>query len=151
MKPTAPTRGADYKITVSYPIAPGVSQGKPLPHPYFEISAPGQAGAPILEWQVYPEEQGRLCYMLVDKRPQREKDGKNDCIRAIYHHAGLEAVLPTKYSEGILLLPEDKDPRLDTLITSSVVGLLWTIRSEGRRLQSKSSKRSFFGLRKKSR
>lgn len=78
-----------------------------------------------------PVKHGGLRYTLVEI-PNREYPfggTEEPVIKAIYHHVGLGIDLPTDYSEGVLLLPEKQDAGEEARIVSSLLGLLWQVRS----------------------
>ncbi|KAF4122296.1 hypothetical protein GMORB2_7288 [Geosmithia morbida] len=127
-----------YSVQVTCPV-PGRQRGRvTIQYPYFTLTrsdaGPASVAAP-LQWQAYPIEKGALCYLLVDTRLHAaagQETPADEAVRAIYHHAGMEDELPTRYSEGVLLLPRGQGGALDTLVTSSLLGLLRYDRSFAR-------------------
>ncbi|KAG7404666.1 hypothetical protein Forpe1208_v015345 [Fusarium oxysporum f. sp. rapae] len=97
-------------------------------YPYMSITGDhGASKALRCDWQVHPAEKGPLRYDLVDMEQQGDDDG---AILATYHHHGFESELPTSYSHGILLLPNDSTPLFEITVVSSLMALLATIRKQ---------------------
>lgn len=102
-------------------LVPRGSKETTQPSPSYLISGNRRDEKANLEWHINPARHGGTRYTLVD-----QADGE---VRAIYHHAGLESSLPGHYSEGVVLLPRERDPERDAVAVASLLGLLWDIRS----------------------
>lgn len=115
-------------VSTTYPLPSLKTNVGALHFPYFRFSLPRDAA--IYEWQIHPLDHGTLRYTLIDLSadPTEVQDAN---IRAIYHHIGYHGSLFLPQSEGVLLLPElneETDRLLESVIVSSLVGLLWRIR-----------------------
>ncbi|WKT50769.1 hypothetical protein QSH57_015739 [Fusarium oxysporum f. sp. vasinfectum] len=111
-----------------YPLPEKETKKRIIRYPYMSMSGNhGPSKALRCDWQVHPAEKGPLRYELVDLDRQGEGDGS---ILAIYHHHGFESELPTSYSHGALLLPNDSTPLFDITVVSSLMALLATIRKQ---------------------
>lgn len=128
-----------YSVTTTHPLPERRTKKETFSYPYFAITSPDEKHA--LEWQVYPNTLGKQGYVLVDTTIESDEPP----ILAIYHHAGgIEPEMPTRYTEGMLLLPEKSMRFDDTVIVASLFGLLWKIRATGSG-RSRKSKLTRFG------
>ncbi|OAQ66311.1 hypothetical protein VFPPC_14322 [Pochonia chlamydosporia 170] len=121
-------------VTTTYPLPSLETNVGALHFPYFRFSLPNESA--IYEWQIHPLDYGTLRYTLLqlnDDKPGEETSpvSRDSNIKAIYHHIGYHGSLFVPQSEGVLLVPEnftEEDVRLESVIVSSLVGLLWRIR-----------------------
>lgn len=121
-------------ITTTYPLPSLETNVGALHFPYFRFSLPNESA--IYEWQIHPLDYGTLRYTLLqlnDDKPGEETSpvSRDSNIKAIYHHIGYHGSLFVPQSEGVLLVPEnftEEDVWLESVIVSSLVGLLWRIR-----------------------
>lgn len=114
-----------YSVSATYPLPDTQTKQNTIRYPYFSLTSPDEKHS--LEWQVHPTTLGKLGYILVDTT-----FGTDDPpVLAIYHHAGIEPEMPSRYTEGVLLLPEKSKDVDDTVIVASLFSLLWKIRAMG--------------------
>ncbi|KAF4953211.1 hypothetical protein FGADI_6186 [Fusarium gaditjirri] len=112
----------------SYPLPEKETKKSIVRYPYMSMSGNHELSEALrFDWQVHPVEKGPLRYELVDLDRRDEGDGS---ILAIYHHHGFESELPTSYSHGVLLLPNDSAPLFDITVVSSLMALLAKIRKQ---------------------
>ncbi|RYP91584.1 hypothetical protein DL770_002298 [Monosporascus sp. CRB-9-2] len=78
-----------------------------------------------IQWKVQPNDDGGLCYHLLEKRSDVAYESTDFQLKAIYHHAGAHLCHPLDYSEGVLLLPGVQDSKNDATIIALVIVLLW--------------------------
>lgn len=122
-------------VSTTYPLPSLKTNVGALHFPYFRFSLPGNTA--VYEWQIHPLDHGTLRYTLAELEDETSSridaaEGQDVNIKAIYHHVGYHGSLFLQQSEGVLLLPElDRETDnglLESVIVSSLVGLLWRIR-----------------------
>ncbi|KAK4864613.1 hypothetical protein LT330_009608 [Penicillium expansum] len=128
------TNGAnetEISLDVTYPIAASSTRNGIVKHPYFTFQVPdAHAGSTTYQWQIHPSRNGRLRYTLVrSPAPQHDQQEPSDTdIQAVYYHIGLDDSLWLSHSEGILLLPAGQNSAKESIVVSSVLGMLWRLR-----------------------
>lgn len=114
------------------PITTGVPT-EACPGPWFTITSTESPTS--YQWQVHPVEHGPLWYTLIEL-PSPGHDASavepenQHRIKAMYHNVGVGTSLVQPFSEGVLLLPANKemDANLETVVLTSLMGLLWKAR-----------------------
>lgn len=129
-------------MAASFPIQPSIRGKYSIPHPYFTFLLPGKNNNQrIVQWQLRPKEDSLRRYTLVEigaasERPdvaQSKDSARKPKILAIYHHIGIDVWMPKKFSEGVLLLPDQagsEDNEREALIVASLLALLWQLREQ---------------------
>jgi hypothetical protein len=113
-----------YTLTPKCPLPSRRTASGLVTYRYFTL-----AGASCsLQWQVHPTELGTLCYVLVDTSVPGGMFAGDDTIVAMYHHANIEAELPTRYSEGMILLHRTPTGVDDAVVVASLMGVLRYVR-----------------------
>ncbi|KAK8137165.1 hypothetical protein PG984_005105 [Apiospora sp. TS-2023a] len=95
---------------------------------YPTMSVETTTGQDVTKWKVWPVGPGSACYHLVRCSSDASRVGADSEIAAIYQHAGPHLTLPVDHSEGIMLVPEVRDPQDEILLVAIVVALLWYVR-----------------------
>ncbi|KAJ3531494.1 hypothetical protein NM208_g8856 [Fusarium decemcellulare] len=130
-----------------YPMPDKTTKHELIRYPYLTISheSAHDRDEPsfFLEWQVHLVIGGPMRYDLIDLEKQSQGSSYDDSIVAVFHHCGFEPDLPSAFSEGILLLPEEEQPMLDVTAVSSLFGLLHSVRKREKRSRMKSIFRRF--------
>lgn len=124
-----------HTIMMSHQVPPITTEAAPeaCPGPWFTITS--TESPPSCQWQVHPVEHGPLRYTLIEL-PSPGHDASavqpedQHRIKAIYHNVGVGTSLAQPFSEGVLLLPANKemDVNTETVILTSLIGLLWMAR-----------------------
>lgn len=90
----------------------------------------------VYQWQIHPLEHGPLRYTLIEL-PSPSDDvsaiepQNQHRIKAVYHNVGVGTSLVQPFSEGVLLLPKNKndmDADFEIAVVTSLVALLWRAR-----------------------
>lgn len=124
-----------HTVTMSHHIPPVTTTEttEACPVPWFTVTSTELPTS--YQWQVHPVEHGPLRYTLIELpspghgasavEPQNQHR-----IKAIYHNVGVGTSLVQPFSEGVLLLPANKnmDADLETVVLTSLMGLLWRAR-----------------------
>jgi hypothetical protein len=122
-------------VGISYPIPPSETKVGTVKHPYFHFRMPFESEMIQFDWQIHPVELGPLRYTLVrmpfegTENPDENNTEPKAEVHAIYHHIGLGVSMSESHSEGVLLLPPCTDPKSETMIVASMLGMLWRLRS----------------------
>lgn len=113
---------------------PPVTTGAPTEAcsgPWFTITSTESSTS--YQWQIHPVEHGPLRYTLIElpspgHGASAVEPENQHRVKAIYHNVGVGTSLVQQFSEGVLLLPANKDRGLEAVVLTSLIGLLWKAR-----------------------
>ncbi|KAK7451457.1 hypothetical protein Landi51_04828 [Colletotrichum acutatum] len=101
------------------------SQSKFRQYPALAMASNDHPGT---QWQLRPQDPGSLCYHLTELNQSNHGEKPEPHIMAVYHYAGGHPHHPVDHSEGVLLLPNNRDPQREMAAIGLVFLLLWHMR-----------------------
>lgn len=125
---------AVYTVTTSHQIPPIANSAvaEAYQAPWFKITSTEMPTS--YQWQIHPVEHGPLRYTLIEFPSSQDASAlepeNQHRIKAIYYNVGVGASLVQPFSEGVLLLPANKNMSsdLENAAVTSLIGLLWMSR-----------------------